>query len=150
RREAFLRSLTLPARPGSRAQPAQLVDDLVKPLALDELHGVETNAPLLADLENGHNVGVVQPGRRLGLAAEALSGQAVSGGVARQDLQGHAPAQRRLFRLVDHPHAAFADFPQEAVIPYLLQRGTAAEHRRLKALLLDLLDLDQGREEVAD
>ena len=60
------------------AQPRQLVDDLVEPLALDELHGVVGRLAVLADLEDRHDVGVVQPRRGLRLAAEPLQGLAVA------------------------------------------------------------------------
>ena len=57
---------------GPVAEPPQLGDDCVEPLALDELHGVEADIPVLAHLEDRHDVGVVQPGRGPGLAAEPL------------------------------------------------------------------------------
>jgi hypothetical protein len=58
----------------SPAQPPQLVDDLVKSLALDELHGVEGDIPLVPDLEDRHDVRMVQPCSGLRLAAEPLQG----------------------------------------------------------------------------
>ena len=61
-----------PARsPSPRAsQPPQLVQHRVEALALDELHDVEVRALVLADAEDRHDVGVVQPRRRAGLALE--------------------------------------------------------------------------------
>ena len=52
-------------------EPPQLVDDQVEPLALDELHGVVADVAVLADLEDRHDVGVVELRRRPRLAAEA-------------------------------------------------------------------------------
>ena len=71
-------------------EPAQLVDDRVEPLALDELHGVEADLAVLADLEDRHDVGVVQPGRGPRLAAEPLQGLAVAG----HDVPGRTLAPR--------------------------------------------------------
>ena len=52
-------------------EPPQLVDDQVEPLALDELHGIVADLAVLADLEDRHDVGVVELRRRPRLAAEA-------------------------------------------------------------------------------
>ena len=73
--------------PTRLTQSPQLVDDLVEPLALDQLHGVEGDIAVPPDLEDRHDVGVVQPRRRLRLAAEALQRLAVAGHVAGQDLE---------------------------------------------------------------
>ena len=64
-------------RAGSRSRRSSL-DDLVEPLALDQLHGVEGDVTIPTDLEDRHDVGVVQPRRRLRLAAEPLQGLAVA------------------------------------------------------------------------
>ena len=69
------------------SQPPQLVEHLVQPLPLDELHGVVVHALLLADAEDRHDVGVVQPGRRAGLEPEPLQVRRASQAVLRQDLQ---------------------------------------------------------------
>ena len=50
----------------------QLGNDRIEPQAIDELHGIEADIPVLADLMDRHDVGVVQPGRGAGLAAEPL------------------------------------------------------------------------------
>jgi hypothetical protein len=51
-------------------EPPQLIDDHVQPLALDELHGVVADIAVLANLEDRHDVGVVELRRRPRLAAE--------------------------------------------------------------------------------
>jgi hypothetical protein len=56
------------------AQPRQLVDHLIERLAMNELHCVKSGLVVEADLENRHDIGVMQAGRRLGLAAESLEG----------------------------------------------------------------------------
>ena len=45
-------------------------EDGIEPLALDELHDVEMRSLVLADAEDRHDVGVVQPRRRPRLALE--------------------------------------------------------------------------------
>ena len=53
-------------------QPADLLEDDLEGLTADELHGEEMEALVLADAEDRHDVGMVQPRRRAGLAAEPL------------------------------------------------------------------------------
>ena len=68
-----------PAAGAARAdpQPLQLVNDQVEPLALDDLHRVVDDVALLADLEDRYDVGVMEPRRAAGLAAEPLHRAAV-------------------------------------------------------------------------
>ncbi len=80
-------------RAGPGPELPQLVDDGVEAQAGDELHDVVRRAILLADAEDRHDVGVVQPGRRPGLALEADELLGVADHGARQDLQGHVAAQ---------------------------------------------------------
>ena len=72
-----------PTATPDRAEPAELVDDQVQALPGDELHRVVADVPFLAHLEDGDDVGVVQPGRGAGLAAEPLQRLVVLQGVAR-------------------------------------------------------------------
>jgi hypothetical protein len=74
-------------------EPLQLADDDLEPQAIDELHGIEPDIAVLADLVDRHDVGVVQLGRGPGLAAEPLLDHLVAAGLPGQDLQGHAAAQ---------------------------------------------------------
>ena len=139
---------------GPVAEPPQLGDDLVEPLALDELHGVEADVAVLADLEDRHDVGVVQPRRGLRLAAEPLQGHRGRPTTwPRQDLQRHAAAQRDLLGLVDDPHAAPADLAEDPVVadlPEARDGGRRRPDRLVAGVALGLLDLDQGREQLAD
>ena len=107
---------------GPVAEPPQLGDDRVEPLTLDELHGVEADISVLAHLEDRHDVGVVQPGRGAGLAAEPLLDHPVAGHLPRQDLERHAAAQRDLLGLVHDAHAAPADLAEDPVVADL-RRG---------------------------
>ena len=98
------------------AEPPQLGDHGVEPHALDELHGVEADIPVLAHLVDRHDVGVVHSGRGAGLAAEPLLDHPVAGDLPRQDLQRHPAAQRDLLGLVHHAHAAPADLAEDPVV----------------------------------
>ena len=71
---------------------SQLHQDPIKALAVDELHDVVVQPVLLADSEDRHDVGVVQPcsGSRLTLKAGQLA--RIEKGVVGQDLQGHMAA----------------------------------------------------------
>ncbi len=135
------------------AEPPQLVDDLVEPLALDELHRVEGRLAIAADLEDRHDVGVVHPRRGLGLAAEPLQRLAVADRVSWQDLQRHAAAERDLLGLVDHAHPAPADLAEDPVIADLAEprgRGRRRRGRLAPRVAVGLLDLGQGREHLPD
>ena len=131
---ARLRSASVPrtASGGRRvllaAQAVQLVEDGVQALALDELHGVVVDAVVLADAEDRHDVGVVQPGRGPGLAAEPLQVGRPQQAVHGQHLQRDVPAQRLLHGLVDDAHAAAADLAEDAVVAQL--RGHRARPGR--------------------
>ena len=73
-------------------------------------------AVLLAGGVDRHDVGVVQLGRRLGLAAEALhrlGRQSQAGG---EHLERHLAVERDLPRLVDDAHAAAAELADDLEI----------------------------------
>jgi hypothetical protein len=91
------------------------------------------HAPLGADVVHRHDVGVLQVRRRLGLVLEALQLAGVEGGGERQHLQGHAPAQEDLHRLVHHAHAASADLADDAEVS---QRPFRLNFRRRYVLLV--------------
>src|SRR5262249_43508020 len=153
-------SVSWASRPASRvprpacAEVPQLVDDQVEPLALDELHGVVDGVAVLTDLENGDNVGVVQAGRRAGLAAEPFDLRAVLERAPREDFEGDAATERDLLGLVHDAHATPTDLADDAVIADLSRRCGARRGRRPGQLdapiVLDLLDFDQGGEQLAN
>ena len=60
---------------------AQLGDHRVQALTVDELHGIEADIPVLAHLEYGHDVGMVQSSRA-----------GLRGGTARRSSGRHPPA----------------------------------------------------------
>ncbi len=74
---------------------------------------------MLAHAEDRHDVGVVQLRGGAGLALEPAARLGVAEHLARQDFQGHMPAERDLLGLVDHAHAPSADLAKQAVITKL-------------------------------
>jgi len=56
--------------------------------AIDQLHDVVVKTVMLTDAKHGHDVGVVQSGRRLGLALETLQVFGIDQGLPRQYLDG--------------------------------------------------------------
>ena len=103
-----------------RAGPLGIGQDIRQAAALDELHGVVVDAPFAADGEDRDDIGVVQPGHGLALAAEPLHRVFVGHGAEPQDLERHASAERGLLGLIDHAHAAPAELAENAE---LAERG---------------------------
>ena len=141
---------------GPVAELTQLGDDQVQSLALDELHGIEPDIPILADLVDRHDIGVMESSRGPGLAAKPLLDHPVARHLPRQDLQRHAAAQRDLLGLVHDPHATPADLAEDPVVADLAQgwiRGPSVAgliHVLALPATLGLLDLDHRREQLAD
>ncbi len=128
----------------------------IEGLPLNELHGEVMDALVLADAEDRHDVGVMQPGRRLGLPPEPLQVIGVGQALEREDLQGHVPAQRLLDRLVDDPHAAAGHLAKDAVLAQLPRRvavggrGLGVRTGRRPADRTELLDHHHRGEQVPD
>ena len=101
-------------------QLLQLVQHLIQPQTLDELHDVVGHAVLLADAEHRDDVRVVQLGRGFRLALEAPLGLGVDQHVLGQQLERDVTPKRDLLGLADNAHAALADFADDAKIPELL------------------------------
>src|SRR5262249_10893195 len=97
-------------------QPPQLVDHRVQALALDELHRVVADLTVLADLEDRHDIGVMQPGRGAGLAAAPLQSRAIPGRLPGQYLERYPAAQRDLLGLVNDSHAPVADLANDPIV----------------------------------
>ena len=137
-------------------QPPDLVEDRVEAEPGDELHRVVVQPVVLADAEDRHDVRVVQPRRGPGLAVEPADLLGGPGDARGQHLQGDVPAERLLLGLVDDAHAAAADLAEDAVVAQPLEGGPRPARPPPEgvvgqvALGLELLDEEQGREEVAD
>ena len=85
-------------------------------MALYVLHRVEMHAALAADVIDRDDIRVVKLGSRVSFVLEALKLPGIHRGGEGQDFQGHAPAKRNLLRFVHDPHAAAADFAEDAEI----------------------------------
>ena len=138
-------------------QPPQVLQHHVQPQTGDELHHEVVMPVLPAHAEDRHDVGVVQPRRRPGLALEPPHLLGVEQRAGREHLQRHAPAQRFLLGLVDHAHAAAADLAEDAVVAQPLQpdprcRAVVSGQRAGGAAgaLAQVLHHQQRREQVAD
>src|SRR5262249_53587668 len=83
--------------------------DAVEGGPLDQLHGVEVGAVVLAGGVDGNDGGVVQSGSGLGLTAEALDGAAGQAELAGEHLEGDLAVEGDLAGLEDDTHAAPAD-----------------------------------------
>ena len=81
--------------------------DLRQAAALHVLHDDEVGARLLAPVVDGHHVGVVEVGGRLGLAAEPLHEGRVLGVLGEEHLDRHGSVQQQVAGQVDvgHPPA---------------------------------------------
>ena len=97
-------------------------DDLfAQAVAVDQFEGEEWFAVMRADFVDVDDVGMLEPGHRLGLGAKA--GQIAFGGeVPGQDhLKGHEPVEPVLAGLVNHTHAATAQDVEDVVARHVRQ-----------------------------
>ena len=108
RRQALGRLPADPHHLGHR-QHAVALEPLVQRLSLEKGHGNEGHAAVLAHLQDGHDVIVLDGGGGFGLAQEALTG-GFTGGQARQHgLDGQLALELRVLGLEHHAHAAGAE-----------------------------------------
>jgi len=73
-------------------------------------------AAFLADVVDGADVGMVQRGCGLGLAAKALERLRVLGQIVGKELEGNKTSEARIFGFVDHPHTAAAQLLDDAIV----------------------------------
>ena len=71
---------------------------------------------VFADFVNGHDVGMIEIGRRLGLALKALHVVGRGELTGEDHLQGHDAVEAHLPGLVDDAHAAAGDLLQQLVV----------------------------------
>ena len=96
-------------------EAALAADEVLERLALHVLHDDVVRAVDLAPVVDADEVGVVQAGGGLGLAAEALDEGGVVEEALQQHLERHAAAQGEVLAEVDVGHAAAAELAQHAV-----------------------------------
>jgi hypothetical protein len=71
---------------------------------------------VLADIVDGADVGMIQRGRGLRLAFEALAGGRVVEVGLREELQSHVAVKTGVLGFVDDAHAAAPEFLEDAVV----------------------------------
>jgi hypothetical protein len=111
-------------------QLAELGDDVGKRASLDVLHRIVVNAPFTADRVNLDDVGVLQGGGGQRFVLEPLESLGVHHSGERKHFQGHSAVQGNLFRLVDDPHPAPANFVKQSEIAQPADRRTCRGIRR--------------------
>ena len=94
--------------------------------AVQILHDDERLPVLLADFVDGADVGMVQGGGCLCFALKTGQGLRVLGNIIGQKLQRDEAAEAWVLGLVDHTHAAAAEFLDDAVV-----RDGLADHGAL-------------------
>ncbi len=109
------------------------VEGLQQFAAAHELHHDVGEVSLLAEVEDGDDVGVAQAPGGHRLALEALGVRPRRGRVGDQaalhGLDRHRAAQARVGRLVDHAHRAFAEHPDQLVAAQRSRRVMGKAHR---------------------
>ncbi len=91
--------------------------DVTEVRPLDVFHGEIVLAMDLARFINLNDVGVLDAGRRTRLGVKAQHMRRRSQAAAEDHLDGNQPVEVLLPCLVDHPHAASAQFAQQLVLP---------------------------------
>src|SRR5205823_4547783 len=91
-------------------------------------HGQIVDAVDLADIEDRADVGVLDAGRRSRLAVETLQLLRIEDGIEVRDLESHAPPELDVLGQVDGPHAALAEFVEDAVASELLGQDRIGRH----------------------
>ncbi len=117
-------------QPGGASRVGDVVlQSLVEALPGDQLHAEIVLVLELADLEDRHDVGVVEPGDGLGLVLEPadLVGGGEPGGL--DHLQSHRAVEAELPGLVDDPHAPFAQDALQLVVAEVADAGPGRETR---------------------
>ena len=95
-----------------------VLDHMLESFAVQEFHGDERKAVLLANVVDRADVGVVECGRGLGFALETAERLRVAGHFIGKELQGHEATQPCVLGFVDHTHAAAAQPLKDAVVRY--------------------------------
>jgi hypothetical protein len=91
-------------------------DEMFQRGAIQKLHGNERLLTVLADLVDGANIGVIESGSCSRLTAKAFQRLRVFRHFVWQEFKGDKSAEFGVLSLVDHPHAAAAEFLDNAVV----------------------------------
>lgn len=101
-----------------RQRPAHALHDLSQRLPLHIFDGDVVDAIDLAGIVQGHDVGMIEPGRGAGLVQKTGHKPRVPLQILVQDLQRHRPLQSLVIGQIDHSHAPAAKLALDAVGAY--------------------------------
>jgi hypothetical protein len=85
-------------------------------LPIEEFHGDESAAVLLADVVNRADIWVPQRGAGFGFATEAFESLAVACGVVRQEFERNKALEAGVLGFEHRAHAAASEFFENAVV----------------------------------
>ena len=111
-------------------------DRVVQRLAVEEFHGDEAPALVLADFVNRADVRMVERGGRARFALEPRRRLRVGRERRRQELERDLPAQARVFRAEDDAHTALADAIEDPVVTGVLHALIIAERAGFDYLMI--------------
>ena len=133
-------------QPGRAARVGSVAfEPLVQTLPGDQLHAEIVLIFIPADLEDRHDVGVVEPGDRLGLVLKPAV-IIVAGKLGRLDhLQGDRAVEADLTGLVNDPHAALAQHALQLVVAEVAYRRALGQRGRLTIAAVETRPID-GRQ----
>ena len=92
---------------------------------MDVLHGEVRHTVLFADVVNRNDARMLQPSNDLDLAQKTLLARPEVQQPGPNQLQRHAPPERRLFGEIHGPHAALANAFDQPISPQSLGNGVA-------------------------
>ena len=108
------------------AQTTDVLEHALHPDADDALHRVIADPVLLAVVEDGHDVRVVQLGRRAGFGLKSAHIVEFATISRVHDLERHAGLERLVLGLIDDPHAAASKLAEQRVIAQASQAVNSA------------------------
>src|SRR5262245_44924844 len=85
------------------------VEELAQIHAIDKFHEEKDQSVRRPEFVEGDDVGMVEPGQRLGFTGKAIGKRAIATNAGRENLQRDDPVQFLLPRLVNRAHATAAD-----------------------------------------
>ncbi len=110
--------------------------------AVEEFHGDEGLAGVLANVVNGADVGVTERRGRAGFPFEALEGLRVVSEIVGKKFESDKTAEARVFGFVDDAHSTAAEFIDDAVV----RDGLADQGGRLRHWWGDSMRGGRGRQ----
>lgn len=111
--------------------PSPLAEDLIETSPFDSFHRIKAGAVHFALGVDGHDVRVVQLGRRQGFTMEAQHGRRGDSQARRKHFQRDHAFERQLPRLVHHAHPTRPDLP----LDHEVAEPTAGPDLRILAVI---------------